>query len=405
MESFIDEYQVVRIALGVSGLILIMIYSLLGQPRTLILPIALVLVAVAGHASWCRIRQVRAPKAMLALDLTLWGAVMLLLADTPAVNVATLCFLVALAVLFSESYWLLGFVSYVVGWYTVSFFVSRPVDILAIGEYVAILFTAAALIALTLRVKGWLGRLDANRSQMLGTVSHELRNNLTGILGLSELVKSEGLDPDEVVELMGLVHNQAVDATEIVEDLLTVSRIERAALTIDLEPVDVGAEIRTTARRFMGEGVDVSVDVGTAIPPVSADALRVRQILRNLISNAVRYGGPTIRVGAHHLDGVVLVSVTDDGDGVPVADIGTIFLPYKRSTGTRRDASSIGLGLWICRQLAHAMGGSLEYVRADEATSFVLTLRSHLPETEGWRQSRRERDLVPSADSTVLRAV
>ncbi|HEY4607081.1 MAG TPA: HAMP domain-containing sensor histidine kinase, partial [Acidimicrobiia bacterium] len=249
------------------------------------------------------------------------------------------------------------------------------------------------------------GRLDANRSQMLGTVSHELRNNLTGILGLSELVKSEGLDPDEVVELMGLVHNQAVDATEIVEDLLTVSRIERAALTIDLEPVDVGAEIRTTARRFMGEGVDVSVDVGTAIPPVSADALRVRQILRNLISNAVRYGGPTIRVGAHHLDGVVLVSVTDDGDGVPVADIGTIFLPYKRSTGTRRDASSIGLGLWICRQLAHAMGGSLEYVRADEATSFVLTLRSHLPETEGWRQSRRERDLVPSADSTVLRAV
>lgn len=405
MESFIDEYQGVRIAIGASGLILMTAYSVIGRWQTLLVPISLVLIAIAAHALWCRLRHLRTPKAMLALDLTLWGAVMLLLADSPEINVATLTFLVVLAVLFSEGYWLVAFLAYVVGWYTVSYFAIRPVDVVTMGEYVAILFTAGALAAVTLRVKGWLGRLDANRSQMLGTVSHELRNSLTGILGLSAVVKSESLPPDEVAELMGLVNNQAVDATEIVEDLLTVSRIERSALTIHLEPVDVGSEIRTTARRFEGEGVDVGVDVDAGIPPASSDALRLRQILRNLISNAVRYGGPTIRVKARHIDDTVQISVTDDGDGVPLADIGTIFLPYKRSTGTRRNASSIGLGLWICRQLAHSMGGSLEYLRADDVTSFVVTLKSHSLEPESSKQQGRARAFVPSKDGTVLSAV
>jgi signal transduction histidine kinase len=381
------------------------VYSLVGRWQSLLLPITLVLIAVAAHALWCRLRHVRAPRAMLALDLTLWGAVMVLLSDVPEINAVSLSFLVLLAVFFSEGYWVALFVTYICGWYTVAYFATRPVDMVTTGEYVAIIFTAGALIALALRVKGWLGRLDANRSQMLGTVSHELRNNLTGILGLSELVKSESVAPEEVAELMGMVHNQAVDATEIVEDLLTVSRIERAALTIHLEPVDLGAEITTTARRFAGEGVTVSVDVEEGLPPASADALRVRQVLRNLISNAVRYGGPTIRVSARALGGEIEVSVTDDGDGVPVADITTIFLPYKRSTSTRRDSSSIGLGLWICRQLAHSMGGSLEYTRVDGDTSFLLTLRSHPVEAESRRHPQPARSYVPSTEGTVSRAV
>jgi len=83
-------------------------------------------------------------------------------------------------------------------------------------------------------------RLDANRSQMLGTVSHELRNNLSGVLGLTDVVANlEDLEPAEAQELVTMANQQALDAIEIVEDLLTASRLEQAVLNAETSPVDV----------------------------------------------------------------------------------------------------------------------------------------------------------------------
>ena len=374
MESFLDEYQFVRLVMSFGGLVLMVVQLSLGGWEPNAIPIAVVLLLVGGHATWCRVREIRAPKSMLALDLTLWGWVMTLIADSPAITTAAFALLVLLVVLFAEGVWSFVFLPYIALWYGLSYFGSAGSSVESWSTYSSVLFTVAGLAAVMWRIKGWLGRLDANRSQMLGTVSHELRNNLTGMIGITELVGSEDLTLAEVEELVGLAHSQAVDALEIVEDLLTASRLESAALSVEISDVDLNAEVETTVRRFAGEGMAISENLTDGLPLARGDSLRVRQVLRNLLSNAARYGGSSVGIKTLCVGDVLQVVVADDGDGVPPEDESTIFYPYKRSAATRRHASSIGLGLWICRQLAHTMGGDLEYRRVAGMTEFVFTL-------------------------------
>lgn len=376
MESFLDEYQLVRIGLGLSGLAYIGVVVVAGLWNERLNPIVVVLLVVTAHALWCRLRRIRSPRVMLLLDLTLWGWVMSLPVDKPTVATASFAFLALLTVLFADGYWSPIFLVYVTGWYGYAYFSDRPVDADSISEFTPVVFTMACLAVVVYYVTRWLGRLDANRSQMMGTVSHELRNNLTGMIGVTDLVLStDELSTDQVGELIRLANQQAVDAAEIVEDLLTASRLESSAMDVNMTPVDVNAEVNTTVRRFAGEGTDVSVDATPELSHASADALRVRQILRNLISNAVRYGGPTISVSTQSSGERVEVIVRDDGEGVPPKEETTIFLPYRRSTASRRAVSSVGLGLWICKQLAGAMGGDLTYTRENDLTEFTLILR------------------------------
>ena len=317
MENFLDEYQLVRIGLTLVSLVPVAAFLLLGRSAEDLLPIAVVLVTIAAHALWCRSRGIRSPKTMLALDLTAWGWVMTLLADTIAVPTASLAFLVLVVVLFAQGPWIALFMAYICGWYGVAYFAGTVGTLESVGVFVGVIITVGSVGLVVWHVRRWLGRLDANRSQMLGTVSHELRNNLTGMIGLTDLVSEEaGISEDETKELIGLAHDQAMEAAEIVEDLLTVSRLERSALTVDMTAVDLLQEVETVARRFAGEGTLVSIESG-GVGPAHANPLRVRQILRNLISNAVRYGGPNIEVRTNAVGDRVTVTVTDDGDGVP----------------------------------------------------------------------------------------
>ncbi|MDP9495948.1 MAG: HAMP domain-containing histidine kinase [Actinomycetota bacterium] len=378
MESFLDEFQKVRLYLSIGGLALIAVFAGGGRWNGLLLPSGIGLLLMGIHAAWCRHRHIRSPRSMLALDLTIWGSMMLLMSDFPALAAASLAFLSLLTVLFSDGRWMATFLLYVTTWFGISFFAGTGLNIEDAGVFVAIVFTVGGMDVVMYRVRGWLGQLDGNRSQMLGTVSHELRNNLTGMMGLTDVLQSAtDMSPSETKELLGLAHQQAVDASEIVEDLLTASRLESSALSVDVEAVDLNLEVATTVRRFVGEGTQVSIEVEEDVPLARGDSLRVRQILRNLISNAVRYGGSAIHLTTRVAGEHVQVVVSDNGEGVPAEDEATIFLPYRRSINARRDSASVGLGLWICRQLAQAMGGTLEYRRVEESTQFVLTLGAH----------------------------
>jgi signal transduction histidine kinase len=271
--------------------------------------------------------------------------------------------------------WLIGLLAYMTAWYVAAYLNGSGVSAESVGVMAGGLLTMAAVVAVMISVRRWLGRLDAARSQMVGTVSHELRNNLTGVLGLTEVVATmTDLEPTEARELLVMAHQQAVDASEIVEDLLTVSRLEGSALTTSREAVDVNEEVVAMARRFQGTGTELGLALDDDLPPAWADPLRLRQTIRNLISNAIRYGGPMVVISTGESGDAIQVVVRDDGDGVPPEDEATIFLPYRRSTRGRRDPSSIGLGLWVCRQLAHAMGGHLVYQRREGWTEFLLTI-------------------------------
>jgi signal transduction histidine kinase len=376
LENFLDEYQQIRLLVSGAGIILVGVFVLGGwwQEGSPV-PNLAALALIAAHAAWCRARHIRAPRMMLIMDSSLLGAIMLTIPDSTAVLTGTFAFLALLIALFTQGMWLIGLLAYMTAWYVAAYLNGSGVSAESVGVMAGGLLTMAAVVAVMISVRRWLGRLDAARSQMVGTVSHELRNNLTGVLGLTEVVATMAdLEPTEARELLAMAHQQAVDASEIVEDLLTVSRLEGSALTTSREAVDVNEEVVAMARRFQGTGTDLGLALDEDLPSAWADPLRLRQTIRNLISNAIRYGGPMVVISTGESGDVIQVVVRDNGDGVPPEDEATIFLPYRRSTRGRRDPSSIGLGLWVCRQLAHAMGGHLVYQRREGWTEFLLTI-------------------------------
>lgn len=374
LESFLDDYQSFRLVVGGIGLVYVVVmvaggWWQWGSP----LPSLIGAAGLVGHAFWCRLRGIRSPRTILIIDTTLVGASLFSL---PTPVMASFFGLLAIVVaLFVEGWWRTGLLAYLTTWYVAAFLVGSTINGNSVRALLGTIFAVAAGVTLMMKLRTWMGRLDANRSQMLGTVSHELRNNLTGVLGLTEVVASmDDLEPAEATELLAMVHQQAIDATEIVEDLLTASRIERAVLTTSPEVVDINKEVETTARRFQGSGTEISLRLDNDLPAVSGDGLRIRQTLRNLVSNAIRYGGPEIEISTRRAGALVETTVRDNGDGVPSEDEKSIFLPYRTSTRGRRDAASVGLGLWICHQLARAMGGSLTYRRDGGWTQFELAL-------------------------------
>jgi signal transduction histidine kinase len=376
LENFLDEYQQIRLLVSGAGIILVGVFVLGGwwQEGSPV-PNLAALALIAAHAAWCRARHIRAPRMMLIMDSSLLGAIMLTIPDSTAVLTGTFAFLALLIALFTQGMWLIGLLAYMTAWYVAAYLNGSGVSAESVGVMAGGLLTMAAVVAVMISVRRWLGRLDAARSQMVGTVSHELRNNLTGVLGLTEVVATmTDLEPTEARELLVMAHQQAVDASEIVEDLLTVSRLEGSALTTSREAVDVNEEVVAMARRFQGTGTDLGLALDEDLPSAWADPLRLRQTIRNLISNAIRYGGPMVVISTGESGDVIQVVVRDNGDGVPPEDEATIFLPFRRSTRGRRDPSSIGLGLWVCRQLAHAMGGHLVYQRREGWTEFLLTI-------------------------------
>lgn len=212
-----------------------------------------------------------------------------------------------------------------------------------------------------------LEQLAAFRSRYVATIGHELRTPLTAVVGFAATLRDEHatMDADETAALVGMLAEQADETVAIVDDLLTIARAEAGELEVRRGPVDLRAEADAVVS-VLGDGLRVE---GTAA--VLGDPKRVRQILRNLVTNAARHGGPHVSISIAVDGGMGVVEVVDDGPGLDAASLDRLFEPYARS-GTHEQ--SIGLGLWVSRELAGRMGGSLEYERRDDRTVFRLTL-------------------------------
>jgi len=205
------------------------------------------------------------------------------------------------------------------------------------------------------------------KDEFVANVSHELRTPLTAVIGLtSELAGAEGLTDEMRNEMLQLVAGQAAEMANIVDDLLVAARAEVGTVSIDMQPVDLTEELRGT---LDGLGMSIEMPLETT-PEVYADPRRVRQILRNLLTNARRYGGPRRRVILGTLRGAAWLEVRDDGDGIPEEDADRIFEPYVTSGGS----GTVGLGLAVARQLAELMGGTLQYEHSAGESVFRLQL-------------------------------
>ncbi|MCI0544877.1 MAG: GAF domain-containing sensor histidine kinase [Actinobacteria bacterium] len=216
-----------------------------------------------------------------------------------------------------------------------------------------------------------------SKDRLLASVSHEIRTPLTAIVGLSEeLVSSRtSLGDEELDELNGIIALQSRELAELVEDLLVASRADFGNLSIRPENIDLLDQVRRVAegvRESHPSSKTVTIEGHDVI--AWADPLRVRQVIRNLLTNAIKYGGDRILVSGERGDGVARIVVADDGDGVPEAESKLIFERYYRSVQSPTQPGSVGIGLAVSRQLAELMSGSLNYVRTGDHPRFELTL-------------------------------
>jgi signal transduction histidine kinase len=219
-----------------------------------------------------------------------------------------------------------------------------------------------------------LQELIESKDRFVASVSHELRTPLTAVVGLTRELEDAGseMSGSERDELVRLIAAQAGDVGNIVEDLLVAARADLGTIAIHPEPVDVAAEIRQLVLTLYESSPPV-VDAPEGIV-AAADPNRLRQVLRNLLTNSQRYGGPHVEVAAYARDGQVLVEVRDDGNGIPAELEELVFEPYETAHAGSGVSGSVGLGLTVSRQLARLMGGDLVYQRSEGSTVFRLTL-------------------------------
>jgi signal transduction histidine kinase len=211
------------------------------------------------------------------------------------------------------------------------------------------------------------------KDRFIAAVSHELRTPLSAVVGFAGAMANgvESYSAEELTEMSAVIYAQSIELTHLVDDLLTSERAASGNLTIqtsDIALLDVCSDIVDST------GLDVEVSVDGAQVISHADPLRTRQILRNLLTNASRYGGDKVLVEVSEGDGFGIVSVRDNGRGVSHIDVEQIFEPYYRTQGEGSAPDSVGLGLAVARQLAVLMGGNLIYRRSNSWTVFELSL-------------------------------
>lgn len=199
-----------------------------------------------------------------------------------------------------------------------------------------------------------------SKDQLIATVSHELRTPLTAISGLAEELRSGGDDFDatERAELLAVIEDESKEMADLIEDMLVAARSQGGTLPVFPERIDLSLLTRTLVEHLnVPDTHAVAVDDVTSV--AYGDPMRVRQVVRNLLTNAFRYGGPKVSITFGTAGTYAWVDVHDDGDGIAEDDRETVFEPYGRARSGKRVAASVGLGLALARRLARLMGGDL----------------------------------------------
>jgi signal transduction histidine kinase len=217
---------------------------------------------------------------------------------------------------------------------------------------------------------------EAQRRRLLADVSHELRTPLAVIQGNAEAIV-DGVYPADAEHLRTILDETRV-LSRLVEDLRTLSLAEAGTLTLHREPTDLSilaAEVgRSFEQRASSAGARIELDLAEDLPLLDVDPIRLREVLANLVANALRYVGTdgTVRIAGRTAGNTVVLEVTDDGPGIPADLLPTVFDRFAKSSESR----GTGLGLAIAKAIVEAHGGS---ITADSASGHGTTIRLDLP--------------------------
>ena len=231
-----------------------------------------------------------------------------------------------------------------------------------------------ALIDVTDRIKA-----QRAKDEFIATVSHELRNPIAVMLGLGEELANDydNFTDHDRRDLARLIARQAEDASWLIEDLLVAYRDDLSTVSVAPQDFDVMKEVERVVE-VVDKDIPIQLLEGEGL--AHADPRRTRQILRNLVSNAMRYGGSELRVCLAAAGDRIEVRIEDSGEKLSDSEVKRIFKPYVRGTSPIHP-KSVGLGLSVARRLARLMDGDLTYRYSDDWSAFVLSLpvaRPHL---------------------------
>ena len=238
--------------------------------------------------------------------------------------------------------------------------------------------------ALLLRL---IDRSDAHAAEKLrvdfvANASHELRTPLTAVFGYAESLQDEDLEPELAAKFTATIRHEAERMYRIIEDLMSLSRIEADRFVAPTEMVDLGAILQSATQNVRHQaqacGCKLHLELEDGLPPIPGDFAQIAQLVDNLLSNAVRYGciAPNcdIRLAAATGDSLVRLEVSDTGPGIPRHHLPFLTRRFYRVDAARsRDGGGTGLGLAIVKHIVERHRGTLA-IDSDEGTGTRVTV-------------------------------
>lgn len=228
-----------------------------------------------------------------------------------------------------------------------------------------------------------LGKALAAKTEFLATTSHEIRTPLNGILGMTQVMLADQGLPHAQRDRLSVVHGAGLTMRALVDDILDVAKMETGNLTIEETAFDLAATVRDATQLWQeqarAKGLAFTVDLADCPAMVVGDPARVRQIVFNLLGNALKFtanGAVSLSAQAEADGRTMTIAVADTGIGIAADKLTDIFESFRQAdAGTTRRYGGTGLGLAICRNLARAMGGDVTVTsRLGQGTTFTVTL-------------------------------
>jgi signal transduction histidine kinase len=250
-------------------------------------------------------------------------------------------------------------------------------------EYSSRLETQSAELARTARklreTNEKLTQISKQKDAFLSQVSHELRTPMTSVRAFSEILRdTEGLEADDQRRYAGVINDEALRLTRLLDDLLDLSVLESGQVSLNMRDGNLHNVLDqsvATALAGTGGGLRVRRDVPGEQLALRTDLDRLAQVFINLISNARKYcdaADPELTIAVHRLGGAMVVDFTDNGAGIPEDAQSTVFEKFARVHAEK--AGGAGLGLAICREIMHRLGGDVGYIAGARDCAFRVTL-------------------------------
>jgi signal transduction histidine kinase len=353
-----------------------------------------VLVAGDGLIRWNRSGSVQ---VLLIIDITVVGMLLLTQGHTPSLEAAGFVYVLTAALLLLERRDAMALLGLAAAWIAPLATLAPIVDGDGAGHAILESISTAAFIAVIGQLLLSTGRalyhadrkqreaLETERraveikNEFVSMVSHELRTPLTSIAGFTDALRESWsrLSDSEIEEFLVIMRRETGYLRDLVEDILVIPRLETGHLRMDPESLDLRRECFQIADLvFQDSATEFDIAIPAAVR-VHADPVRLRQVLRNLMENALKYGGDQVLLDGETTGSHFRVVVTDNGPGVPESDQERIFDHFEQLTkGDSRLAQGVGLGLPIARKLVRAMGGDLWYeARFPTGSRFCFTVQ------------------------------